>query len=145
MSNLQISLAVLGFVVLALIIAYNSWSARRNAPKRADPVEEAQRDPSRHEPGMDTVGHGPDLTHSLREPVLGDFGTAAPGQSPAAVDRFAETDAELAHLVQLEEQQRQATEEFDHQRDGHIEIGEIITEQLHVGYFYVGKCIKRAL
>jgi hypothetical protein len=27
MSNLQISLAVLGFVVLALIIAYNSWSA----------------------------------------------------------------------------------------------------------------------
>ena len=108
MSNLQISLAVLGFVVLALIIAYNSWSARRNAPKRADPVEEAQRDPSRHEPGMDTVGHGPDLTHSLREPVLGDFGTAAPGQSPAAVDRFAETDAELAHLVQLEEQQRQA-------------------------------------
>jgi hypothetical protein len=28
MSNLQISLAVLGFVVLALIIAYNSWSAR---------------------------------------------------------------------------------------------------------------------
>lgn len=108
MSNLQISLAVLGFVVLALIIAYNSWSARRNAPKRADPVEEAQRDPSRHEPGMDTVGHGPDLTHSLREPVLGDFGTAAPGQSPASVDRFAETDAELAHLVQLEEQQRQA-------------------------------------
>ena len=108
MSNLQISLAVLGFVVLALIIAYNSWSARRNAPKRADPVDEAQRDPSRHEPGMDTVGHGPDLTHSLREPVLGDFGTAAPGQSPASADRFAETDAELAHLVQLEEQQRQA-------------------------------------
>ena len=65
MSNLQISLAVLGFVVLALIIAYNSWSARRNAPKRADPVDEAQRDPSRHEPGMDTVGHGPDLTLSL--------------------------------------------------------------------------------
>src|SRR5256885_6978122 len=102
MSNLQISLAVLGFVVLALIIAYNSWSARRNAPKRADPVDEAQRDPSRHEPGMDTVGHGPDLTHSLREPVLGDFGSAAPGQSPASVDRFAETDAELAHLVQLD-------------------------------------------
>ena len=108
MSNLQISLAVLGFVVLALILAYNSWCARRNAPNRADPVEEAQRDPSRHEPGMDTVGHGPDLTHSLREPVLGDFGTAAPGQSPASADRFAETDAELAHLVQLEEQQRQA-------------------------------------
>lgn len=108
MSNLFISLAVLGFVVLALIAAYNSWSVRRNAPKRAEPADDALRDPSRQEPGMDTVGHGPDLTHSLREPVLGDFGTAAPGQSPASVDRFAETDAELAHLVQVEEQQRQA-------------------------------------
>lgn len=108
MSNLFISLAVLGFVVLALIAAYNSWSVRRNAPKRAEPADEALRDPSRQEPGMDTVGHGPDLTHSLREPVLGDFGTAAPGQSPASADRFAETDAELAHLVQVEEQQRQA-------------------------------------
>jgi hypothetical protein len=111
MSNLQISLAVLGFVLLALIVAYNSWSARRNAPKRADPVEEAQREALRQEPGMDTVGHGPDLTHSLREPVLGDFGTA-PGQAGGAaagpVDRFAETDAELAQLVMQEEQQRDA-------------------------------------
>ena len=107
MSNLQISLAVLGFVVLALIIAYNSWSARRNAPKRADPVEEAQRDPSRHEPGMDTVGHGgPDAQPARAR--AGRLRHRSPGQSPAAVDRFAETDAELAHLVQLEEQQRQA-------------------------------------
>ena len=105
MSTLQISLAVLGFVLLALIVAYNTWSARRNAPKRADPIEESQRDPSRQEPGMDTVGHGPDLTHSLREPVLGDFGT---GQGAAGADRFAETDAELAHLLQVEEQQRQS-------------------------------------
>jgi hypothetical protein len=37
MSNLQISLAVLGFVVLALIIAYNSWSPsmKRSAIPRA--------------------------------------------------------------------------------------------------------------
>ncbi|WP_280192554.1 cell division protein FtsZ [Delftia sp. PS-11] len=105
MSTLQISLAVLGFVLLALIFAYNSWSARRNAPKRADPTDEAQRDAPRQEPGMDTVGHGPDLTHSLREPVLGDFGTATAGQGAG---RFAETDAELAHLMKVEEQRRQA-------------------------------------
>ncbi len=108
MSNLYISLAILGLVVLALIAAYNSWTVRRNAPKRAEPADEALRDPSRHEPGMDTVGHGPDLTHSLREPVLGDFGAAVPGQGAASADRFAVTDAELAHLVLQEEQQRQA-------------------------------------
>ena len=125
MSTLQISLAVVGVVMLALVLAYNSWSVRRNAPKRAEPSEEApaSNDPARQEPGMDTVGHGADLTHSLREPVLGDFGTAVPGAEPlhvpagehtAAVaadpgsDRFAETDAELARLVAQDEQQAQA-------------------------------------
>ncbi|GGH61541.1 cell division protein ZipA [Comamonas phosphati] len=116
---MQISLAVLGVVLLALIVAYNSWSARRNAPRRAD--REAQGVPGgvqgetlRNEPGMDTVGHGPDLTHSLREPVLGDFGKAVPGTEPLhvpeATGRFAEADAELAKIVAqeaYEEQQRQ--------------------------------------
>ena len=119
MSTLQISLAVLGVVLLALIIAYNAWSVRRNAPRRAEPSEEARAaDPARQEPGMETVGHGPDLTHTLREPVLGDFGTAPPGAEPVHLqmpeggnDRFAETDAELARLVALEEQQRQAEPE----------------------------------
>ena len=74
MSTLQISLAVLGVVLLALIVAYNSWSARRNAPRRADPEAQSaqggmQGEALRNEPGMDTVGHGPDLTHSLREPT----------------------------------------------------------------------------
>ncbi|QXZ10820.1 cell division protein FtsZ [Comamonas sp. Y33R10-2] len=102
MSHLQISLAVLGVVLLILIIAYNSWSARRNAPKRAEPVEESA-DPLRHEPGMNTVGHGSDLTKYQSEPVLGDFGQAIPGaepvQLPEAAGRFAEADAELARLV----------------------------------------------
>ena len=113
MSNLQISLAVLGVVLLALIVAYNSWSARRNAPKRAEPVEESS-DPQRHEPGMNTVGHGSDLTKYQSEPVLGDFGQAIPGtdpvQMPESGGRFAEADAELARLVAREaheEAQRQ--------------------------------------
>lgn len=124
MSTLQISLAVLGVVLLALIVAYNSWSARRNAPRRAAPeVQSAQGDPLRNEPGMDTVGHGPDLTHSLQEPVLGDFGKAVPGAEPLSVPeaggRFAEADAELAKIVAqeaYEEQQRQAAMEAARQQ-----------------------------
>jgi hypothetical protein len=37
MSNLQLSLILLGGVVLALIVGYNTWTNRRNTPKRADP------------------------------------------------------------------------------------------------------------
>jgi hypothetical protein len=126
MSTLQISLAVLGVVLLVLIFAYNSWSARRNAPRRADPEGQGasqQGEPLRSEPGMDTVGHGPDLTHSLREPVLGDFGKAVPGAEPLhvpeAAGRFAEADAELAKIVAqeaYEEERRQAVMETGSQQ-----------------------------
>ena len=129
MSNLQISLAVIGVVLLVLIVAYNSWSARKNAPKRAEPENQEVANASgagsaanaaRLEPGMETVGHGADLTHSLREPVLGDFGAAAPGAAPVQTpmptaaaaetnNRFAETDAELARMLAQENQQRSAT------------------------------------
>ena len=40
MSTLQISLAVIGGTLLALILFYNFWSARRNAPKKAQPPEQ---------------------------------------------------------------------------------------------------------
>jgi hypothetical protein len=36
MSNLQISLAIAGGVVLAGVVAHSAWSARKNAPKKAD-------------------------------------------------------------------------------------------------------------
>ena len=39
MSTLQLSLAIIGGLVLALIVAYNTWTSRRNAPKRALPQE----------------------------------------------------------------------------------------------------------
>ena len=114
MSNLQISLAVVGVVLLVLIIAYNSWSSRRNAPKRAEPVEESP-DPQRHEPGMSTVGHGADLTKYQHEPVLGDFGKAIPGaepvQIPESAGRFAETDAELARIVARDAQEKEQRDE----------------------------------
>ena len=49
MSTLQISLAVIGAVLLAMILAYNAWNNARNAPRRPD-REDA---PPRQEPGFD--------------------------------------------------------------------------------------------
>ena len=56
MSTLQLSLAIIGGLVLALIVAYNTWTSRRNAPKRAVPQEpERTAEPAlRQEPAFDT-------------------------------------------------------------------------------------------
>ena len=55
MSTLQLSLAIIGGLVLALIVAYNTWTSRRNAPKRALPQEpERAAEPVlRQEPAFD--------------------------------------------------------------------------------------------
>ena len=61
MSTLQLSLAIIGGLVLAFIVAYNTWTSRRNAPKRALPQETERADrhaePAlRQEPGFDADG-----------------------------------------------------------------------------------------
>ena len=56
MSTLLISLAAIGGALLALIILYNFWSARRNAPKKAAPPEQERSSEAlaqRQEPGFD--------------------------------------------------------------------------------------------
>ena len=65
MSTLQISLAIIGVVLLTLIVAYNAWTARRNAPKKARPPDLARDSEQalRHEPAFD--GDGP---HSVAPP-----------------------------------------------------------------------------
>lgn len=70
MSTLQISLAILGVVVLALIVAYNTWAARRNAPKRAEPEEDETGLPGHHQPYNLTERHEPalDLSHGGHQP-----------------------------------------------------------------------------
>ena len=70
MSTLQISLAILGVVVLALIVAYNTWAARRNAPKRAQPEEDETGLPGHHQPYNLTERHEPalDLSHGGQQP-----------------------------------------------------------------------------
>ncbi|CAN7271035.1 cell division protein ZipA C-terminal FtsZ-binding domain-containing protein [Polaromonas sp. LjRoot131] len=68
MSTLQISLAVVGGLVLAGVVAHSAWSSRRNLPKRATPeavptpetampvdrsTAEAEGEPERLEPSFD--------------------------------------------------------------------------------------------
>lgn len=55
MSTLQLSLAIIGGLVLAFIVAYNTWISRHNAPKRALPPEHdgAAESTQRLEPGFD--------------------------------------------------------------------------------------------
>ena len=61
MSTLQISLAIIGGIVLALVIAYNTWTSRRNTPRQAQPeVHDTEimsvadgEAPERQEPGFD--------------------------------------------------------------------------------------------
>ncbi len=38
MSTFTVSLAILGGVLLALLVAYNAWTARRNTPRQPEPV-----------------------------------------------------------------------------------------------------------
>ena len=76
MSTLQISLAVIGVILLGLIVAYNAWSNRRNAPKRADQASTESRvdeSDSRFDPALDGVDvtNLPPVKHDVvMDPVM---------------------------------------------------------------------------
>ena len=78
MSTLQISLAIIGGLVLALVIAYNTWTSRRNTPRQPQPeVHDTEpldtvADPERSErqdPGFD--GPLAASADASRDPVTG--------------------------------------------------------------------------
>lgn len=122
MSTLQLSLAIIGGLVLALIVAYNTWTTRRNAPKRAlppDPELDRTGEPAlRQEPGFDTglptgtpltpeefqeldrgrepTAHVVDPTEALQMPVPAFSLERRPGLDPL-IDVIAPLQAE--HLV----------------------------------------------
>jgi hypothetical protein len=77
MSNFQLGLIIAGGVVLAVVIAYNAWTAHRNAPRRASPPEAGEGGPAdtlaRQEPGFDLPAGGAGI------PAQG-----VPGASPGA-------------------------------------------------------------
>jgi len=69
MSSLQVGLAVAGGLVLGGVIAYNTWNARRNEPRQAQPDTEKMPLPPGHaEPGPDAAADAP--APSRIEPTL---------------------------------------------------------------------------
>ncbi len=79
MSNLTLSLAILGALVLAGVIGYNTWLSRRNAPRQPERDgdegagfdeagrESAGRHKSRIDPRIESLG---DLTAERHEPMF---------------------------------------------------------------------------
>lgn len=116
MSTLQISLAVVGGLVLAGVVAQSAWSSRRNRPRQATPQAPSVREPAqsveqsgasdplaqRHEPGFDAE---PDMESSLsaltrfttleRKPALDILIDAL---APVALDSVVSGEAALAAM-----------------------------------------------
>ncbi|MBP9784544.1 MAG: cell division protein FtsZ, partial [Giesbergeria sp.] len=84
MSTLQISLAVIGAVLLALIVAYNAWTNHKNAPRRAE-----RSDAPRQEPAFDGATPLPNMAdaqgHPPPEDRDGDFAATVPDESALAL------------------------------------------------------------
>lgn len=115
MSSFTVGLAILGGLLLALLVAYNTWTARRNTPRQpevlvaADPATPVREDPvfdldldnpaptPEKKPGLDALI---DVLApiSLEAPVSGDAALAAmpptrrAGSKPFAVEGWNETD-----------------------------------------------------
>ena len=82
MSTLQISLAILGGLVLAIVVAHSAWSARKNLPRQAtpEPVPVASEpkgdvpfddtEAERQEPGFDRDSSLTALTLPEKKPGL---------------------------------------------------------------------------
>lgn len=86
MSTLQISLAVVGVILLGLVVAYNTWIHRRNAPKRAQYADGDARlseGPSRFDPALDGVDVT-DLPPTHRAPAVDPLMDTAPAQEAEA-------------------------------------------------------------
>ena len=84
MSTLQLSLAILGGLVLVAVVAYNAWNNHRNAPKRAQPQPEpAVPDPQevRLEPSLDAALEDPPAWSAAPPPQHDPF----EGNEPAPV------------------------------------------------------------
>ncbi len=93
MSSLTVALAILGGLVLAAVIGYNTWVSRRNAPRQPDAYDDEPADAA--VPGIDLdadppLGHEDprELTGADRHEPLFDRDLPPPAMQPAvAVDR----------------------------------------------------------
>ncbi|MCZ2406936.1 MAG: cell division protein FtsZ [Burkholderiales bacterium 68-12] len=109
MSSLQISLAIIGGVLLALVVAWNAWTTHRNAPRKALPPERdaPPEPPHRLEPALDELDGAPDpfaAVHGLErgpEPAIHgvDAAQALSMPVPAAAHAAAERSYALDPLI----------------------------------------------
>lgn len=101
MSNLQISLAVAGGLVLAAVVAHGAWTSRRNTPRKADPDAPTPGDPLSHaaadrlEPTLD--GLPAEASPSTERIKLG-LDALIDVVAPLALDHPVSGDAVLAAL-----------------------------------------------
>lgn len=79
MSTLQISLAIVGGLVLAAVVAYNAWVTRRSAPRTAS--ERSPQAPQAADADTQPQADGGD---ERIEPVLGEALAASPEGQPGA-------------------------------------------------------------
>ncbi|QIL43857.1 cell division protein FtsZ [Acidovorax sp. HDW3] len=111
MSTLQLSLAIIGGIVLAVIVAYNAWNTHRNQPRRAQPesapvpppeADEALAPGLRAEPAFDApfgASGVPVTPASRREPGLAEAPAGAMGVPPAALERDADDEDAAAQVL----------------------------------------------
>ena len=90
MNNLHVTLAVLGAVVLAAVVAHGAWTSRKNQPKQAEAQPEQT---TAVEPALDPV-----LDSERREPVLEGAMAAAEGFGALPLPR---REAELDGLIDV--------------------------------------------
>ena len=85
MSTLQLSLAIIGGIVLAVVVAYNAWNNHRNTPRRAQPESREGRE-----------GHAPALPPepALRQEPSFD-GAVAPAPMPLNEPSLAPADPDV--------------------------------------------------
>lgn len=99
MSPLQLSLAAIGALTVGAVVVYNYWTARKNAPRQADPHREPMRESVSHaiEPVLDVDAAVPGQTDQAREPVLKDTFTHL-----SQPDRKTQLDALIDVLAAIE-------------------------------------------
>lgn len=96
-TTLQLGLAVGGGLVLASVVAFNTWSARKNAPKQPDPVAPSvlpDADLQRQEPAFEG-GDLPPLPSPERKPGMD---ALIDGLASIAIEQAVSGDAALAAM-----------------------------------------------
>lgn len=99
MSTLQISLAIIGGLILAAVVVYNAWITRRSAPRTAIERSPQGADPTEHRVFRDTVpAHGE--TERIEPVLVNDPLAAGNDETPQTTPRAPEsTPIVLNHVV----------------------------------------------